>query len=277
MTAPAQAVPEGKYAEIGDGFRVHYHEQGTGSPVLFLHGSGPGASGWSNFRRNYPYIAERGYRALVPDTLGFGYSSKPDDVDYHLDFLVGGAVRFLDAIGVDRCAVIGNSHGGAMSIQLALSHPDRVSRLVLMAPGGLEEREVYMKMAGIRAMVKAFMAPDGITRDSMRGVFGLQLYDPAQITDEIVEERYQIAVTQPKRVLSSMVVPHLAPRLSELSCPVFALWGVDDQFCPVSGATTIAHAVPDCRVMLLSRCGHWVMVEHTELFNRLCADFLGEV
>src|SRR5690606_15188675 len=132
-----------------------------------------------------------------------------------------------------------------------------------------EQRETYMKMAGIRAMVKAFMAPDGVTRDSMREVFGLQLYDPTQITDEIIEERYQIALLQPKRVMASMVVPHLAPRLAELRCPVLAFWGLNDQFCPVSGATAIADNVEDCRVVLLSRCGHWVMVEHTDLFNRM--------
>ena len=93
----AKAVPEGKYADVGDGLRVHYHELGEGrGRSCFLHGSGPGASGFSNFRRNYPYFAERGFRTLMPDTLGFGYSSQPDDIDYGLDFLVGKLGKFLD-------------------------------------------------------------------------------------------------------------------------------------------------------------------------------------
>ena len=87
--AAAGAVPEGSYVEIGDGLRMHYHEAGTGTPLLFLHGSGPGASGWSNFKHNFPFFAERGHRALVVDNLGFGHSSKPD-VDYGMDFIVGG-------------------------------------------------------------------------------------------------------------------------------------------------------------------------------------------
>ncbi|MGH7297761.1 MAG: alpha/beta fold hydrolase, partial [Polyangiaceae bacterium] len=98
-------VPEWKFVEIGDGLRVHYHEAGEGPVVLFLHGSGPGASGWSNFRHNYPAFAAAGFRALVPDTLGYGYSSKPDGIDYTLDFLEGAVERFLGALGVDRCAV----------------------------------------------------------------------------------------------------------------------------------------------------------------------------
>ena len=267
-------VPEGKYAEIGDGLRVHYHEAGQGPVVLFLHGSGPGASGWSNFRHNYPAFAEAGFRALVPDTLGYGYSSKPEDADYTLDFLVGAVERFLAAVGVERCAVVGNSHGGAMSIRLALRRPELVERLVLMAPGGLEERDVYMKMDGIRAMVKAFMDPAGITRASMRRVFELQLFDGSLVTDELLDERVSIAELQPKRVLTSMQVPNLAAELPGVTCPVFALWGVDDRFCPVSGAMTIAKSCKNTRVLLLSECGHWVMVEKRAIFNDACVRFL---
>lgn len=271
----AAAVPEGKYADVGDGLRIHYHELGEGEPVLFLHGSGPGASGWSNFKHNFPYFAERGFRVIVPDTLGYGHSSKAD-CDHDLSYVVGGVQRLLDAIGVSSCAVVGNSHGGAMAIRLALDRPELVTKLVLMAPGGLEERDAYMGMRGIRTMMKVFLSPEGITREGMRKVFSLQLHDPSLVTDELIEERFQIAATQPKRVLVTLNVPHLAPELPKLECPVFALWGVDDQFCPPSGAMRIATSCRRSRVLLLSECGHWVMVEHRELFNRLCVDFLSE-
>jgi 4,5:9,10-diseco-3-hydroxy-5,9,17-trioxoandrosta-1(10),2-diene-4-oate hydrolase len=272
----ARAVPEGQFAEIGDGLRIHYHDAGNGPVVVFLHGSGPGASGWSNFRGNYPYVAEHGFRTLVPDTLGYGYSSKPESAEYALDFLVGALERFLGALGVERCAVVGNSHGGAMAMRLALRRPELVQRLVLMAPGGLEEREVYMRMEGIRTMVKAFTDPAGLTRESMRRVFELQLFDKTLVTDELLEQRLQIAQLQPKRVLTSMQVPHLAPELPRIACPVFGLWGTDDQFCPMSGAVTLARGCKDARVLLLSACGHWVMVEKAPLFNDACARFLQE-
>lgn len=271
MTKPA--VPEASYADIGDDLRVHYHEAGDGDAVLFLHGSGPGASGWSNFRRNYPYFAEHGFRAVVPDTLGFGYSSKPD-IDYPLDFLAGGVKRFCDAVGVERCAVVGNSHGGALAIQLALMHPELVSKLVLMAPGGLEQRETYMQMRGIKAMIKAVYAPGGITRDSMRRVFEKQLYDSSLITDAIIDERFEMAQLQLPNMPGRLKVPHMAPKLSDLTCPVFGLWGRDDLFCPVSGATTLIENCEDVRVLTFAKCGHWVMVERTDVFNRLCVDFL---
>src|SRR5256885_14216283 len=145
--------------------------------------------------------------------------------------------RILDAVGAPRVAAIGNSHGGALAISLALAHPERVSRLILMAPGGLEERETYMKMEGIRAMMKAVLQKGGITREALREVLKLQLVDQGHLTEELVDERYAVAVEQPTRVLTTLGVPYLAPRLKELQCPVLGFWGMDDRFCPPSGAT----------------------------------------
>jgi 4,5:9,10-diseco-3-hydroxy-5,9,17-trioxoandrosta-1(10),2-diene-4-oate hydrolase len=268
-------IPEGCYQEVGEGLRIHYHDVGRGSPVVFLHGSGPGASGFSNFKGNYPYFVEHGFRAILPDTLGFGYSSKPD-TDYEFDFVLGALKRFFRELGIAKCAVVGNSHGGALAIQLAIDEPELVARLVLMAPGGLELRERYMEMKGIRSMFKAVLAPEGVTRDSIRKVFALQLFDAGSITDAIVEERLQIAEKQPKRVLTSLGVPYLAPRLAEIECPVLGFWGNEDQFCPVSGAAILSDHCKRSRVLRISQCGHWVMVEHAALFNRMCVDFLRE-
>jgi len=271
----AGAIPEGRYADIGHGRLVHYHEAGSGMPVVFVHGSGPGASGYSNFQGNYPFFADRGFRAIVPDSLGFGLSSKPD-VDYELDFVLGGLKALLDALEVERCAVVGNSHGGAMAIQLALDQPERVSKLVLMAPGGLEKRERYMEQRGIRSMFKAVSAAEGITRESLQKVLTLQVHDPQWITDALVSQRWEVAQKQPKRLFSTLRVPELAPRLGEIACPVLGLWGNQDHFCPVSGAGILSDACPDSRVLRLSRCGHWVMVERAALFNQLSTDFLRE-
>ncbi|HET6339343.1 MAG TPA: alpha/beta hydrolase [Polyangiales bacterium] len=269
------AIPEGEYADIGEGRRIHYHAAGSGTPVVFIHGSGPGASGYSNFQGNFPFFAERGFRVIVPDSLGFGLSSKPD-VDYELDYVLAGLKALLQSLGVERCAVVGNSHGGALAIQLALDEPQLVSKLILMAPGGLEVRERYLEQRGIRSMFKAVSAPEGITPESLRKVLTLQVFDSQLITEALVTQRWQIAQLQPKRLFTTLRVPHLAPRLAELTCPVLGLWGNDDQFCPVSGAAILSEQCRDSRVVRLSRCGHWVMVERAPLFNQLCTEFLRE-
>lgn len=269
------SIPEARYAEIANGVRIHYHDVGSGLPVVFLHGSGPGASGFSNFQGNFPHFAEHGFRAIVPDALGFGRSSKPD-MDYGLEAVLQGLKALLDHLGIERCALVGNSHGGAQAIQLALDQPQRVQKLILMAPGGLEVRERYMEQRGIRAMFKAVSAPEGLSQESLRKVLELQVFDARNISDELVAQRWEIAQQQPKRLFQTLLVPQLAPRLPELQCPVLGLWGNQDQFCPVSGAGILSDNCPDSRVLRIAKCGHWVMVERPTLFNRMCTEFLRE-
>lgn len=270
-----EAVPEGKYADVVGGITMHYHEAGSGDRgvILFVHGSGPGASGWSNFKGNYPFLAERGYRTIVPDTMGYGYSSKPEEGAFSLDDVAAQYKALLDAIGVDHATVIGNSQGGAIAITMALNYPELVQKLVLMAPGGLEPRETYMEMEGIKAMIRV-LYKEGISKETMRKVFSLQLSDPSKITDEIIEERFQVALTQHKDNLARIRVTNQEDRLADIRCPVLCFWGADDKFCPSSGAAKIAERCANSRTMLISRCGHWVMVEYKQLFNELTLRFV---
>jgi len=272
-----EAVPEGKYADVGSGITMHYHDAGTGDRgvVLFIHGSGPGASGWSNFKGNYPLLAEHGYRTLVPDTMGYGYSTKPEEGAFSLDDVAAQYKALLDTLGVDRGTVVGNSQGGAIAITMALNYPDLVDKLVLMAPGGLESRDTYMAMEGIRAMIRV-LYKEGISKETMRKVFTLQLHDESKITDEVIEERYQVAMTQHKDNIARIHVANQEDRLSEIQCSVLCFWGANDKFCPASGASKIATRCPSSRTMLIANCGHWVMVEYPKLFNGLTLKFLDD-
>lgn len=266
-------IPEGQYAETPGGLRLHYHESGGGEPVVFLHGSGPGASGYSNFKHNYPVFAAAGYRALAPDLPGYGLSDKPEDVEYSNDFFVETMHGFVRELGLGRVTLLGNSLGGAIALGYVLAHPDDVSRLILMAPGGVEERAAYFEMEGIQKMMALF-AEGPLDEDTMRRLLGLQLYDAGQVTDDVVAERTAVCADQPRTVLSTMSVPNYTERLDEIRCPTLGFWGMNDAFNPISGAQKIAAGIPDARMTLLNRCGHWVMVEHRDYFNRACLDFL---
>jgi len=272
-----EAVPEGKYVEVGNGITMHYHEAGSGDrgAVLFVHGSGPGASGWSNFKGNYPLLAERGYRTIVPDTMGYGYSTKPEEGAFSLDDVAAQYKTLLDSLGIDRVTVIGNSQGGAIAITMALNYPDLVAKLVLMAPGGLEARETYMDMEGIKTMIRV-LYKESISKETLRKVFRLQLHDESKITDEVIEERFQVAMTQHKDNIARIRVANQEDRLSEIQCPVLCFWGANDKFCPVSGASKIASRCSSSRTILISSCGHWVMVEYAKLFNALTLQFLDD-
>jgi len=266
-------LPTGHYATLANGLRLHYLDEGSGPVVLWLHGSGPGASGYSNFKGNYPALTDAGYRNILLDLPGFGRSDKPDDVRYELDFFVACVAEFLAQIGVTRCTILGNSLGGAIALGLALRCPQLPERLVLLAPGGVEERETYFQMPGILRMVGLFNAgPIGL--EEMRSMMSLQLFDDSILPEELLLERVAVAVTQPKNLFSTMLVPNMRARLGEIECPIFGFWGSDDHFNPVSGAQYIIDGARQARFIVLNRCGHWVQVEHRELFNRSCLDFL---
>ncbi|SDL91424.1 4,5:9,10-diseco-3-hydroxy-5,9,17-trioxoandrosta-1(10),2-diene-4-oate hydrolase [Oryzisolibacter propanilivorax] len=272
------SIPEGQYVDIGEvaGFaqRVHYHEQGSGEPVIFLHGAGGGASGYSNFKGNYPQFAQAGFRSIVPDLLGYGLSSKTEQPkQYDLDFFIAGVKGLVDRLGLKGVTLLGNSLGGAVALGYALKHPQDVKRLILMAPGGVEDLDTYLAMPGIANMFAVYQS--GKTgKEAMRAVMEMQLFDKALLTDEILNERAPIADTQTQAARSVLKVPNMTEQLPQITCPVLGFWGMQDAFNPVGGATKLAEGLPHCRVVLVNQCGHWVQVEHQALFNRTCIDFL---
>ncbi|AOI88396.1 alpha/beta fold hydrolase [Burkholderia pseudomultivorans] len=272
MTTP-MTPPDGIFTDVPGGLRLHHFEAGAGRPVVFIHGSGPGASGFSNFKHNYPAFAAAGHRAIVVDLPGYGQSSKPSDVAYTLDFFVGALHAQLTALGIGPAVLLGNSLGGAIALKYALDHPDAVDALIMMAPGGVEDRDTYFRMEGIQRMVKLFTHRE-MNDDTMRELLTLLVHDPAIVTDALVAERMKVCVEQPTEVLSTMSVPNLTDALGELRCPVLGFWGTDDRFNPVGGAMKFVERCRDARVVLMNRCGHWVMVEHAAYFNRECLDFL---
>ena len=273
MTLQDLHPPQDRIAELPDGMRLHYLDSGQGPVVVWLHGSGPGASGHSNFKGNYPAFAAAGFRNIVLDLPGFGRSDKPSDVQYNLDFFVANLNAFLGKIGVAKCTLLGNSLGGAIALGQALAHPETVERLILMAPGGVEERETYFKMEGILRMVETF-AKGPMGPAEMRHVMSLQVFDPSLLDDSIINERAAIAPSQPANLFSTMMVPNMTTRLHEIKAPIFGFWGTNDKFNPHSGALKVVENAPNARMTLLNQCGHWVQVEHRELFNRSCIDFL---
>ncbi len=273
-------VPEGRYAKLPNGYRIHYLDESLGGDgrrpvVVFLHGSGNGACGYSNFKGNIPALVGAGYRVIVPDLIGYGYSDKPDDVEYPLSFFIDCVKQTLDVIGVDKVTLVGNSLGGAIALGFALAHPDAVERLVLMAPGGLNDLPDYLAMPGMKRMFELYGSGQPVSEAQMKAFFqSAFVVDPDCVTDELVHERAELMKLQNPQVIKTMKVPNLSARLGEIRCPTLALWGLNENMMPDSGILRLAKGLPDCRMVLVPRCGHWVMIEHRDLFNRTVLDFL---
>lgn len=268
-------LPEGNYAQCANGYKMHYLDEGEGEVVVFLHGSGPGASGYSNFKGNFPALVEAGYRCLILDHIGYGFSDKPDDVDHPLSFFVQCIKQTLDCAGVHKCTLVGNSLGGAIAIGLALDYPELVEKLILMAPGGLSELAEYQQMPGMQKVFQVFGSGEPVTPAVMKDLFATGLmFDPAYATDDLVAERMQIMQIMNGHVMATMDIPVLTQRMGELQCPVLGFWGMDERMMPENGIMAMARNVKHLQLVLLTQCGHWVMVEHEALFNRSCIDFL---
>ena len=274
----ATPIPVGHFVEVRGGLKMHVHELGAASDdrpsLLFLHGSGPGASGYSNFRRSMDYFGELGWHVLIPDYIGYGLSDKPTDIVYSSDFHVATLVDLMQHKSVRSVVPVGNSLGGAIAIELALDHPDLVDRLIVMAPGGLQDpAEWAFNMAGLRAM-GAVIETHNNDRQAFRDLLGFIVADPATITDDIIDERLPIWIEQPAQVYSTMRVGVYVDRLHEIKMPVLCFWGQKDQFLPVEHAAILAGAIEDARIIISTSAGHWFMIELPDFFNREIREFL---
>lgn len=273
---PIPTKPTTQSITLPNGISISYCSLGApkGHPVVFLQGSGPGASGWLNFRYNVTAFADAGFHVIVPDLPGFGDSDKPD-TDYTLDFFVECVTQFTEQLDLPRFTLVGNSLGGAISLGLTLARPDRISHLILMGCGGLEDQITYFQtMTGIQAMTKVPLDSPDFTSEYLKQVLQLIVHNPEFITDELVEERFRILQTQNSSVFKRMVIPNLTERLHEIQSPILGFWGANDNFCPVTGAEKIVTHCPNTQMITLSQCGHWAMIEYAELFNKRCLEFL---
>ena len=275
------ANPEtSQFHEVTPERLIHYTDHApigaSNGTAIFIHGSGPGASGWSNFKHNVSAFQEAGYRCIVYDQWGYGKTSKPQDVDHTLDFFVDGLVSLMDSADVANAVLVGNSLGGAVALGLALRHPERVEKLILMAPGGIESREDYFSMPGIQAMVKYPMGSPEFTKDVLAQLLTQLVYDPVNVDAELVDERWATLETQNAHVLATMQIPDLSDQLASIDINTLVFWGTEDRFCPASGTWKILQMKGNVQAELVNYCGHWVMSEYPDLFNERCLSFLSK-
>jgi 2-hydroxy-6-oxonona-2,4-dienedioate hydrolase len=262
------------------GHVVQINEAGEGHPVFFLHGSGPGASGWSNFAPNIRALADR-FRCIAVTMPGWGESSERTVEKGLAQAPVMNGL--MDELGIEKAAFVGNSGGGGTALIMAGLHPERVSHLItmgsgiwgpsLLTPGGLSE--------GLRALVAAYEDPsDARFREMVR----VMCYDPAFATEELVAERAAAARAHPHHLRNWLEVMRAGAGAEELlaaaqalprsSVPALLVHGRDDRTVHFEFSLRTLGVLPSSRLVLLNRCGHWAQLEHPDEFNRLVTDFL---
>jgi 2-hydroxymuconate-semialdehyde hydrolase len=270
---------------VGD---VAFEVNQTGDPenetILFLHGSGPGATGLSNWERVITDLGDR-FHCVAPDMIGFGDSSHPDDPpqgmaafnDLRADALLG----LLDELGLDRVHIVGNSMGGQLALLMTLAAPGRVGKLLLMGSGGAPTTTVSPGLTHLREF---YSDP---TAESLRGLLTEFVYDLEPLTDTIdavVEDRMSYVVRDdvtrshrasfnpdaPRRVFSDAElagVPH----------PTLVVHGREDRIIPVEASYYFAEHLPNANLFVIAHCGHWTQIEHREKFESLLERFVAGV
>ncbi|MCU1374599.1 MAG: alpha/beta hydrolase fold protein [Actinomycetia bacterium] len=267
-----------------DGERMHYHDVGEGPALVFLHGGGPGVSGWSNFKYNLPELSQH-FRCVVIDQPGFGRSHQPEFKEPFFDYSARAVAGTLRAIGIERAHFLGNSLGGGTTVRLALDEPAMVERLVLMGPGGLAFNVFYPGLTEGLAAVRDFYRGEGPTREKMAEFIKIMVFDSRWATDEFVEERFALAndpetMEGTKHALEAVrskefwAGGELWRDLERVRAKTLLVWGRDDKTMPMDGAFFALKRLPDVQLHVFGRCGHWVQMEHTEAFDRLVLDFL---
>jgi 4,5:9,10-diseco-3-hydroxy-5,9,17-trioxoandrosta-1(10),2-diene-4-oate hydrolase len=278
-----------RFAEAA-GLRLHYHEAGPEAggalPLVLLHGGGPGACGWSNFGRNLPVLAGH-FRTLLPDLPGFGQSAKPPVTGNYFTFAADALAGLLDALGLERVHLVGNSLGGGTAVRFALRYPDRAGRLVLMAPGGLGLNVFATDPTeGVRRLA-AFAAPPGPSREKLAAFLRTLVFDQRLITDELIEERYADAATpEALAAMASLGASFFDPATAEdgmlwreahrLRQRVLLVWGREDRVNPLDGALVALKLIRRAQLHVFGGCGHWAQLEKFDEFNRLVIGFLEE-
>lgn len=268
------------------GKSIFYAETGSGPAVVMLHGGGPGATGVSNYSRNIDALAQH-FRVIVPDMPGYGRSAKGVDQRDPFGYLADMIRGLLYELRIDTAHLVGNSYGGSAALRLALDTPDRVTKLVLMGPGGIGTTR-GLPTAGLNSLLN-YYGGDGPSRDKLEAFIRHYLvYDGASVPEELIDLRYQASIDpevvadpplrRPSgrsalRTLWRMDLTRDA-RLKDLQTPTLVLWGRDDKVNKPSGGPVLLDTLPNAHLVMTSRTGHWMQWERAGLFNELVTDFL---
>ena len=253
------------------GIRTHYIEQGSGQPLVLIHGGGAGADGRSNYSDCLALYAERGYRAIAFDMLGFGGTDKPDpgNFEYTQSARTRHAIAFIEALDLGPVCLIGNSMGGTTSAGVAIERPDLLQSLVLM---GAAVNMTAQDIADNRDNLGAVLAYDG-SREGMRKIITHLTYD-YEPTDAVIDYRYQASIRPDQQATYKATMAwvgknglhHSDADLAGLQVPVLVVAGKNDVMVPVEYGLEALRTIPQAFGYVVPNCGHWVMIEYPELF-----------
>jgi pimeloyl-ACP methyl ester carboxylesterase len=277
-TEVRRAVPSERFV-VWNGHSIYVEQQGTGEPVLLIHGFGSSSYEW---RQVAPALAAS-YRVIALDLFGFGYTERPRDAaSYTREGQAEMILGVLDLLGIRSAHLVGHSYGGALALYLAATAPERVRSLVLADsaaptyPNDRRTRTASWRLAN-RIFLGWTLRPWFIRR-GLRSAY----YDDQQVTPNLVSaylERLKIeGVDTAYRGLTAPVPPSpLQVDLSQIARPTLLVWGAEDTAVPLSDGRRAAALIPGARLVVLEKTGHVPMEEQPERFVEAVRAFLASL
>ena len=255
---------------------VHILGDPTTQPVVFLiHGSGPGVTAYANWRLTMPELAKH-FCVVAPDIVGFGFTERPDGFQYTMKNWTAHLLGLMDALGIANADVVGNSFGGGLAAALAVNHPDRLRRLVLMGAVAAPQR--------ISPGLDAVWGYEPSV-PNMQRLLELFAYNQDLLGEDLAEIRYRASIRPGiQEAFSAMFPPPRQRALDELTQPIsrveqiehrtLIVHGRDDKVIPVESSYALHSLIKDSQLHVFGRCGHWTQIERADEFNHLVTDFL---
>lgn len=265
---------------VVDSTHITYYDAGdSDSVILFVHGLGSNLSLW---RDTLPAFTDD-FRVLALDLPGFGLSDKagvPATMPYFASIIAG----FLDELGIGRVHFVGVSMGGQVGLTFALDHPDRLDRLVLVSPAGIETftEQESQALKAVFTAANLQNTTDEIYRQNV--ALNFSSFDAAH-HGWLIEQRQALAARSDfpayaeanARAVAGMLDGPVFDRLGEVQAPTLVVFGQDDKLIPnrflhpalttAAVARTAVEILPQARLMLLEEAGHLLMIERPETFN----------
>lgn len=261
------------YLEVG--------EQHEGTPLLFIHGSGPGVSGYANWRLILPIVGEKAH-AYAMDMVGFGYSDKPvngeNGIKYGRELWTKQIIDFMDALELDKVILVGNSFGGSLAISTTLEVPERIEKLIMMGAMGVQSE-----------------IPEGLdfawgyepSYENMAELVDRFAYDKKYASKELIQTRYEASLEPGFQEAFGSMFP--APRQAsqdDLSFPdeviatikqdTLIVHGREDEIIPVENSYRLINLFENAELHIFGKCGHWTQIEKSAEFAQLVLNFIGK-
>lgn len=267
-----------RHVQVGE-WSTRVLEHGEGDPLVIMHGTGGHLEA---FVRNLRALGGR-YRVVLYDYPGHGWStltSRDLEIADYEEHLLG----LLDALGLDRVHLSGESLGGWVAVKFAAAHPERVRSLILNTPGGTMATPEVMER--IRSLSQA--AADDPSEERIRARLEWLMADPATVTDELVAVRRGVysrpGFAESMRHILCLQDPDIRRRnlvtdaeLAAVQAPTLVVWTSDDPSGPAGAGMDMAERIPDGRFRLIEDAGHWPQWEQRDEFDAAALEFLGGV